>query len=287
MDIVIPFVDCKDKVWVKTFLSKIDKVPQYFSYRNYYDYGLLKYTLRGINSYMPYVDNVFLIVSSIEQVPWYINLEKIHIVLHKEFVPPEFLPVLNKNIIEFFIHKIPRLNEDFVYLYNMVPISPIKYEELFNDGLPCINFIDNEKFNDKSTLFNLANTYTSKFKNEKSVYTKKTVYPELNPIPLLKSICNDISNLNIPYFHKVMITHPAIKDSIFFWSDVFYCMSKFNESSIKTLSISDDNIDDIKDDIKFIHFDPLMPSNLTAKEISTLIVEKMNTLLPDKCKYEN
>ena len=63
MDVVIAYVNCKDKVWVKNLLSIS---PLFFKYSHYYDYGTLRYTLRGIDKYMPYVNNVFLVVSNIE-----------------------------------------------------------------------------------------------------------------------------------------------------------------------------------------------------------------------------
>ena len=51
--------------------------------------------LRGISTYMPYIKNVFLLVSNIEQVPDYVDQSKVKIVLHKDFIPEEFIPTFN------------------------------------------------------------------------------------------------------------------------------------------------------------------------------------------------
>lgn len=66
MDIVITYVDGNDPVWQKDY-EEYAAVPAMT--KRYRDWGTLKYLLRGIQQKMPYIRNVFLVVSHESQVP--------------------------------------------------------------------------------------------------------------------------------------------------------------------------------------------------------------------------
>ena len=180
MDIVISFVDCKDKVWMKSYLRTIHKYNGFFPYHQFYNHNTIKYVLRGIDEFIPYVNNVFIVVSNIEQVPDYIDQSKVKIVLHKDFIPEKYLPLFNSTAIELFLHKIPGLGEEFVYFNDdMIPISHISYDDFFKDGIPCISF--NTEQRDKTTAYKhcVLSFYEAKNTVEKSLIKIGKTFDEM------------------------------------------------------------------------------------------------------------
>jgi hypothetical protein len=138
MDAVIAYVNGMEPTWRYQYILNADTQ---LLMKRFYDYGTLKYVLRGIDNYMKFFRKVFLIVSSIEQVPDYIDTNKIHIITHDKFIPHEFLPTFNANTIETFLWNIPNLDEEFVYFNDdMIPFNEMSETDFFKDGLPCINF---------------------------------------------------------------------------------------------------------------------------------------------------
>lgn len=112
IDYVFPYVDCTKAQWQN----------QYKQYNNVIDFQrfnaheeLLKYKFRAIEKWMPWISVIHMIVSDPDQVPDWIDQTKVHIVLHKDFIPAEYLPTFNSCAIEMFLHRIPGLSEKFIY----------------------------------------------------------------------------------------------------------------------------------------------------------------------------
>lgn len=132
MDIVITYVDGNDPVWKKDY-EKYTNVP--VMQKRFRDWGTLKYLLRGIESCMPFIRNVYLVVSHESQVPQWADRENLKVVLHRDIIPEEFLPVFNSTAIEMYLHKIEGLDEQYVYFNDdMFPVRQCQETELFRDG---------------------------------------------------------------------------------------------------------------------------------------------------------
>lgn len=89
----------------------------------------LKYSLRSIHQYAPWVRNIFLVTAG--QVPSWLNTEfpGLRVVDHREiFADPYALPTFNSHAIESQLHHIPELSEHFLYLNDDVffgrPVQP-------------------------------------------------------------------------------------------------------------------------------------------------------------------
>lgn len=137
MDAVISFVNNTDPEWLKTYNQYISNLPH--PEGSFRDWGFLKYVLRGIDFNLKFIENVFLVVSSISQVPKEINTEKIRVITHDMFIPQKFLPTFNSNVIEAFLHKIPGLSEKFLYFNDdMIPILKCDESIFFTNGKPNI-----------------------------------------------------------------------------------------------------------------------------------------------------
>lgn len=129
MDIVITYVDGRDSAWLADYAHYTEEPIETKRFR---DWDTLPFLMRGIEKNMPFVENVFLVVARESQVPSWVNRDRVKVVLHKDFIPEEFLPTFNCNPIEIFLHRIPGLNERFLYFNDdMFPMLPSREEEFF------------------------------------------------------------------------------------------------------------------------------------------------------------
>ena len=134
IDFVITWVDMDDPKWKKEFYKysdKIDNSVNELSEARFRDYGFLKYWFRGVEKFAPWVRKIHFVTSG--QKPEWLNTDhpKINMVSHEDYIPKQYLPVFNSNLIEIYIHKIPDLSEQFVY---------------FNDDFYITNHIDPNVF---------------------------------------------------------------------------------------------------------------------------------------------
>ena len=301
MDIVISFVDCKDKVWMKSYLKTIHNQSQLFPYYQFYNHNTIKYVLRGIDEFIPYVNNVFIVVSNIEQVPDYIDQSKVKIVLHKDFIPEKYLPLFNSTAIELFLHKIPGLGEEFVYFNDdMIPISHISYDDFFKDGIPCISF--NAEQRDKTTAYKHCVLSFYEAKNTVEILTDKEIdtkdielqIPQHSPTSLLKSVCDEASNIerhnSLLDFYITNIRMPRNINQ-YYWADILYFKKQYTASNIKsyytsTLDIKDVDIEEVKKENKFICINDYGSDEMPLSQIDDIIQLKLDTIFKNKSKYE-
>lgn len=132
MDAVITYVNGLDPVWQQSYAAFFGEDLLQKRFR---DWGTLKYLLRGIETYLPFVERVYLVVSGESQVPEWVNREHLHIVLHEDIIPEEYLPVFSSNPIEMCLHRIPGLSEEYVYFNDdCFPVAPCEPTDFFEGG---------------------------------------------------------------------------------------------------------------------------------------------------------
>lgn len=138
MDIVITYVDGNDPVWQQDY-QKYTNVPM--MQKRFRDWGTLKYLLRGIEVNMPFIRNVYLVVSHPSQVPSWVDIANLKIVLHSDIIPAEYLPTFNSNTIELHLHNIEGLDEEYLYFNDdLFPVLPCKSEDFFRSGKGVLGF---------------------------------------------------------------------------------------------------------------------------------------------------
>jgi hypothetical protein len=183
MDAVITYVNGMEPNW--RYLAARNNALDDFV-RDFYDYGTLRFVLRGISEHMKFIDRVFLIVSNIEQVPEYVN-DNVIIITHDMFIPKDYLPTFNSRTIECFLWNIPDLSEEFIYFNdNMIPINRLEKEDFFRDGNICLSFKDEKTPSSKfNKLLYTCNNFSSQFyhENENHNYLR----PAKIMTPFLKS----------------------------------------------------------------------------------------------------
>lgn len=309
MDIVLPFVTCAEEVWMREVLKqKIKVMPIYndsskmmsVMFNLFYDYGTLKYALRGIDKFMPEVDNLFLVVSNIEQVPDYVDQSKVKVVLHSEFMPENLLPNYDSGTIEMFINKIPGLGEEFVYFNDdMIPIHQISYDELFKNGLPCIHFIENDRRLDapsnkmcRLSFFEAMNSVMNET-GENLEFKGRELVPLHMPTPMKKSVMDQYSNQD---------RFPALVDfychrdrrerclNQYYWSDILYFSKQYVPSDMQfklvpLYDLRDFKVKELGEEIKYVCIND-MGRDMPLTEVENIVKEQMDMILPEKCSYE-
>ena len=142
IDFVFPYVDGNEAVWLDTYKEERRQkdLPLEVSKVRFRQWDNLKYLLRGIEKFLPWIGNVFMIVSNKEQVPDWINTDEVKIVLHSDIIPEEFLPTFNSTTIEMFLGNIKGLSERFIYSNDdMFVLKTMSEDDFFTNGIPKLS----------------------------------------------------------------------------------------------------------------------------------------------------
>lgn len=140
IDFVIPWVDGGDPEWIKQkeFYSEKRLSEEDAREIRFREWGTLRYWFRGVEQFAPWVNRIHFITWG--HLPEWLNTEhpKLHIVNHKDYIPPQYLPTFSSHTIELNMHRIPGLSEQFVYFNDDIFIlRPLEPTDFFVEGLPC------------------------------------------------------------------------------------------------------------------------------------------------------
>jgi hypothetical protein len=192
MDIVIAYVNGNDPDWKRSYECAIGGTPSKERFR---DWGTLPYLFRGIAKFLPFIRKVHLLVSSESQVPAWVNRKSVNIVLHKDIIPERFLPLFNSSCIELFLHRIPGLDEQFIYFNDdMFVLMPCDAQDFFPSGKPRV-------WVRTAPVPTLTNVFRMTCKNSSDMAYKIAglprpdefiLKPQHSPSPMLTSINKEI-----------------------------------------------------------------------------------------------
>lgn len=138
IDFVITWVDGSDEAWNRQRREFRQNDMDDNCDERYRDWNLLKYWFRGVEQYAPWVRKIHFITWG--HLPKWLNTEnpKLHIVRHEDYIPEEYLPTFNSNVLELYLHKIEGLAEHFVYFNDdMFLTDRVLPQNFFCDGKPC------------------------------------------------------------------------------------------------------------------------------------------------------
>lgn len=197
VDFVVPYVDNQDKVWRKAYLDYVNKRNLFARVENisglrYKDIGLIKYQLKLVEKFMPFINKIYLLVSNIEQVPSDINKDKVVVVLHKDFIPREYLPTFNSTTIEMFLWNIPNLSEHFIYANDdMIPTKEMAITDFFENDKIKINFLNGTlKRVDSNFFYQCVNSCHHIQDRLHKQYNELDFYKPMHSFtPMIKSHC--------------------------------------------------------------------------------------------------
>lgn len=145
IDLVYLWVNGNDPQWLAKRNACIGKTEEKSAVNcdgRYADNDELKYSLRSIEKYAPWIRRIFIVTDN--QVPVWLDTSnaRVRIVDHKEIMPDVCLPCFNSAVIEHFLYKIPGLAEHFIYANDDMFINKHVTPETFfgKDGLPIVRF---------------------------------------------------------------------------------------------------------------------------------------------------
>ena len=140
VDLVYTWVDGNDPAWDSARRERLAGVGgaethtvQAGGPARYVDRGELRYSMRGVHLYAPWVRTIHLVTD--QQVPAWLDVDhpRINLVDHRDLLPADALPTFNSHAIEAALHRIPGLSEHFVYFNDDVFLGqPAAPEQFFN-----------------------------------------------------------------------------------------------------------------------------------------------------------
>ena len=153
IDLLITYVNSADNNWIRDFIRATKTHnPSKVRFRSW---GTLRYMLRGVAIYMPFIRNVVLVVSRASQVPAWVNKENVRIVYHEDFIPKQYLPTFNSCTIESFFWNIPGLSDRIIYFNDdMFPTGPMSEADFFTGNTPHIKFHEPQTYNTRNMWMN-------------------------------------------------------------------------------------------------------------------------------------
>ena len=138
IDLVLPWVDGADPAWREAFRQHRIEAGMDASEIRYRDWGTLRYLFRGVEQFAPWVRKIHLITWG--HLPEWLATDhpKLNIVRHEDYIPQEWLPTFNSNVLELNLHRIEELAEHFILLNDDTFFTrPCRVEDFFQRGLPC------------------------------------------------------------------------------------------------------------------------------------------------------
>ena len=144
IDIVVLWVDGDDPAW-RAELAKYSpgRVDDSNSDNRFRDWGLMPYWFRAVEAFAPWVRRIHFVTWG--HTPAFLRLDhpRLHVVNHRDFMPPEDLPSFNACALEMNVHRIEGLSEHFIYFNDdMFLLRPLAPEYFFKNGLPRAHFAE-------------------------------------------------------------------------------------------------------------------------------------------------
>ncbi|MBQ2247729.1 MAG: Stealth CR1 domain-containing protein [Tidjanibacter sp.] len=147
VDLVYLWVDGDDPEWQQRKREAMAECgrelpAQAVARGRFVDNQELRYSLRSVEKYAPWVGKVFIVTA--DQTPKWLNVAhpKVELVSHSQILPSEYLPTFNSSAIEMALTRIEGLSERFLFanddMFFRCPVGP----EFFYtpEGLPIARF---------------------------------------------------------------------------------------------------------------------------------------------------
>lgn len=134
IDFVITWVDDTDPEWLKQKENYLQRRSDESSSKiRYRDWEFLKYWFRAVEKNAKWVNKIYFVTCG--QIPKWLNISnpKLVLVNHKDYIPNEYLPTFNSNVIEIFFNRINGLSNKFVYFNDdVIIVDKIEKRDFFN-----------------------------------------------------------------------------------------------------------------------------------------------------------
>lgn len=285
VDLVVPYVDNTDSVWLQEY-NKYIKDDSGCGSRDerFRSHDMFCYFFRSIEKNMPWINRIFVLVQSDSQVPNWLNKNNITIVKHADFIPSKFLPTFNSCTIEMFLHRIPGLSEKFIYANDdMFVIGETSKQDFFQNNIPVFGYKEDDYHSDRQAdhiRYNIHKLIRNKDDNrlERIQHTFT---------PYLKSTCIEVYK---KYERNIIDSITRFRDdkNLCQWMYAVYQIFNLKHvnkilSHVKTKLKTEKAAYLDSRNFKCICFND---SERTTEQDVKTIKDKLNLLFPTKSKYE-
>ena len=229
IDVVFTWVNKNDRAWrsarkkyLKTTQGVLKEVKKDSEGCNYDD---LKYSLRSIYTFAPFIRHIFIVTSS-HKPKWLANHPMVTVVSHKSIFPDKKdLPTFNSIAVESNLHRIPNLASRYLYFSNNVFLGKLvtRYD-FFDKHYKIKTFLSGKKIFDAGKkvhpgISQILSRNMCMFLEDQSrnsdVKVKKEdlCYHSQAPIPMIKWIA-ELTEKRYPSVFKSCSSHKfrSVKD---------------------------------------------------------------------------
>ena len=160
----------------------------------------LKYSLRSLETYMPWWKGKLYIVTDNQQPSWLMLDDNIIIVDHNDIIPEEYLPTFNSHFIQRYVHNIEGIEDNFLLFDDdFILNDSLEPEDFIKDGILINKFnhtvIHPDKLNIKSNLWKASVYQTMNILKDKLNDNFDKLYLNHSPYVLSKKSiieCNEL-----------------------------------------------------------------------------------------------
>ncbi|MEQ9402706.1 MAG: Stealth CR1 domain-containing protein [Cyclobacteriaceae bacterium] len=204
VDMVFTWVNGDDPEYI-SFYNQYAEKPKDINPERVRDvYQTLKYSLRSVEKFAPWVRTIFIITAR-PQIPEWLDADhpKVKIIHHDEIIDEQYLPTFNYNTIESYMHNIPGLSEYYIYSCD---------DFLFGNKVGLSDFITG---NGQLTIFGTLFGENLKFRiNERKNDIVSLGLVEHNPIFYKKEFVHDLQEIYKDRFHQTRTSRFRRDDNI-------------------------------------------------------------------------
>lgn len=292
MDVVITYVDGNDPIWKKDYEKTTNKSIMQKRFR---DWGTLKYLLRGVGKFMPFIRNVYLVVSHPSQIPDWADTSNLRIVLHSDIIPRQFLPTFNSNPIEMHLHRIPGLDEEYLYFNDdMFPVGMCSPEDFFRDGKAVMGCY---------THFLSTGMYKKICRNSDRLARQAAgLKPSLSFIrpqhictPFFRSVCDELYDKVLPEIEKTSAARTRTAEDLnqyMFWDYMYFKgFVKNGKISNKHFSAATATVSSLRRFIlnptrKMVCINDVHLGDSKFEALQKAVIDAFEIRFPDKSRFE-
>lgn len=297
IDYLFPYVNQKDPIWQQEYRIACKKYGKEYDLNDvrFRDLGFLKYHFRGIAKFMPWIHKPYMIVSSESQIPNWVNQDTVGIILHKDFIPAEFLPCFNSNRIEMFLAKIDVLQDKIIYSNDdFFIVNKTKEDDFWEKDNPKVYCVKKDKVKSEFQSICKRSFDILRYDYKESGY-KPNEYtrPPHNQVPLLKSVIKEVwinhSDAMIQSIASTPFRNLSTDLNQYIYSNAQYLKGivKKQDKLGKFYDLKDSNYIEVSNEI-YNPEKPLLCINdggVSAKNLE-LVKIAFDKKFPNKCKYE-
>ena len=136
IDVVYTWVNGSDPEFIRKLSPYVSNNNQAHNLAyKYYEYDGMKYSLRSVEKYAPWVRNIYIVTNG--QIPIWLNLSnsRVRLITHKDIFPNKLhLPTFSSPAIESHLFRITRLSTHFLYINDDILFtSPISIQDFITE----------------------------------------------------------------------------------------------------------------------------------------------------------